>query len=97
MIIMAESMAAGRCGAGEVVERYILVHKQRGGGSREKKEREREEEGGEGRRERLGLAWTLDISKVCHSLQQGHTYFNKGTPPYPSQTVSPSMTECSSF
>lgn len=95
MIIMAESMVASRCGAGEVVERYILIHKQRGGENREGKERE--EEGGKGRRERLGLAWAFHIAKVCHSLQQGHTYFTKGTPPYPSQTVPPSMTECSSF
>jgi len=29
-IVRADSMAAGSCGAGEVAESYILIHKQRG-------------------------------------------------------------------
>lgn len=28
-IVRADSMAAGSCGAGEVAESYILIHKQR--------------------------------------------------------------------
>jgi hypothetical protein len=41
---MAESMAAGRHGAGEVAESYILIHKQgeRGGGKKRGRGRESE-------------------------------------------------------